>query len=55
MPVGDIVPGPALAHVASAEALHCVEHICDVESDPVDLLGHPVVRLHFARGGGRSA
>ena len=34
--VGDIVPGPALAHVASAEALHCVEHICDVESDPVD-------------------
>ena len=34
--VGDIVPGPALAHVASAEALHCVEHICGVESDPVD-------------------
>ena len=33
---GDIVPGPALAHVASAEALHCVEHICGVESDPVD-------------------
>ena len=34
--VGDIVPGPALAHVASAEALHCVEHICGVESDTVD-------------------
>ncbi len=34
--VGDIVPGPALAHVASAEALHCVEHICGVDSEPVD-------------------
>lgn len=34
--VGDIVPGPALAHVASAEAQHCVEHICGVESEPVD-------------------
>lgn len=49
--VGDIVPGPALAHVASAEALHCVEHICGVESDPVDYSVIPVVRLHFARGG----
>ncbi len=34
--VGDIVPGPALAHVASAEAQHCVEHICGVDSEPVD-------------------
>ena len=49
--VGDIVPGPALAHVASAEALHCVEHICRRRIGSGRLLGHPVVRLHFARGG----
>ena len=34
--VGDIVPGPALAHVASAEAAHCVEHICGAASEPID-------------------
>jgi dihydrolipoamide dehydrogenase len=34
--VGDIVAGPALAHVASAEALHCVEQLCGVESAPID-------------------
>lgn len=34
--VGDIVSGPALAHVASAEAAHCVEHICGVDSEPVN-------------------
>ena len=27
---------PALAHVASAEAIHCVEHICGLEPDAVD-------------------
>ncbi len=26
--IGDVVHGPALAHVASAEAICCVEHIC---------------------------
>ncbi len=34
--VGDIVPGPALAHVASAEAICCVEKICGLEPEPVD-------------------
>ena len=34
--IGDIVPGPALAHVASAEALCCVNAICGVHSEPVD-------------------
>lgn len=34
--IGDIVAGPALAHVASAEAIHCVEHICGLEPNAVD-------------------
>lgn len=34
--IGDIVPGPALAHVASAEAICCVNAICGVHSAPVD-------------------
>ncbi len=34
--IGDIVAGPALAHVASAEAIHCVEHICGLNPDVVD-------------------
>jgi dihydrolipoamide dehydrogenase len=34
--IGDIVPGPALAHVASAEALVCVEKIAGLNPEPVD-------------------
>lgn len=34
--IGDIVGGPALAHVASAEAVCCVEAICGLEPAPVD-------------------
>lgn len=34
--IGDIVPGPALAHVASAEAVCCVEKICGLDPTPVD-------------------
>ena len=34
--IGDIVATPALAHVASAEAIHCVEHICGLNPDAVD-------------------
>lgn len=34
--IGDIIATPALAHVASAEALHCVEHICGLAPDAVD-------------------
>lgn len=34
--IGDIIPTPALAHVASAEAIHCVEHICGLTPDAVD-------------------
>ncbi len=34
--IGDIVPGQALAHVASAEGIHCVEKICGLNPDPID-------------------
>ncbi len=34
--IGDIIATPALAHVASAEAIHCVEHICGDNPTPID-------------------
>lgn len=34
--IGDIIATPALAHVASAEAIHCVEHICGLNSEALD-------------------
>jgi dihydrolipoamide dehydrogenase len=34
--IGDIVHGPALAHVASAEGITCVEKIAGLEVKPVD-------------------
>ncbi len=34
--IGDIIASPALAHVASAEAIHCVEHICGGNPEPID-------------------
>jgi dihydrolipoamide dehydrogenase len=34
--IGDIVPGPALAHVASAEAIVCVENIAGKNPEPVN-------------------
>ena len=34
--IGDIVPGPALAHVASHEALVCVEKIAGLAPKPLD-------------------
>jgi dihydrolipoamide dehydrogenase len=34
--IGDIVPGPALAHVASAEAIVCVENIAGLNPEPVN-------------------
>lgn len=34
--IGDIVHGPALAHVASAEAICCVEKICGHAPAPID-------------------
>ena len=34
--IGDIVSGPALAHVASAEGITCVEHIKGLNPTPID-------------------
>ena len=34
--IGDIIATPALAHVASAEAVCCVEHICGLAPRPLD-------------------
>ena len=34
--IGDIVHGPALAHVASAEGILCVEKIAGIEVEPLD-------------------
>lgn len=34
--IGDIVPGPALAHMASAEGITCVEKIAGLNVEPID-------------------
>ncbi|TAL64363.1 MAG: dihydrolipoyl dehydrogenase [Bacteroidetes bacterium] len=39
--IGDIVHGPALAHVASAEGIICVEKIAGVEAEPLDYKNIP--------------
>ena len=39
--IGDIIPGPALAHVASAEAIVCVEKIAGKNPDPIDYSNIP--------------
>lgn len=39
--IGDIVHGPALAHVASAEAICCVEKIAGVHTEPIDYSNIP--------------
>lgn len=39
--IGDITAGPALAHVASAEAICCVENICGHNPAPIDYSSIP--------------
>jgi len=39
--IGDIVHGPALAHVASAEGIICVEKIAGVDTEPLDYKNIP--------------
>lgn len=34
--IGDIVPGPALAHVASAEGITCVEKLAGIATETID-------------------
>ena len=39
--IGDIVPGPALAHMATAEGIVCVEAIAGENPDPIDYSNIP--------------
>lgn len=39
--IGDIIPGPALAHVASAEGIVCVEKIAGLNPQPIDYSNIP--------------
>jgi dihydrolipoamide dehydrogenase len=39
--IGDIVPGPALAHKASAEGILCVEKIAGHQTEPIDYANIP--------------
>lgn len=39
--IGDITPGPALAHVASAEGISCVESICGHHPEPINYSNIP--------------
>jgi dihydrolipoamide dehydrogenase len=39
--IGDLIPGPALAHVASAEAICCVEYMAGLEPGGVDYSSIP--------------
>jgi dihydrolipoamide dehydrogenase len=39
--IGDIVPGPALAHVASHEGITCVEKIVGLNPEPIDYKNIP--------------
>ncbi len=39
--IGDLTHTPALAHVASSEAIACVEKICGLDPAPVDFMGVP--------------
>lgn len=39
--IGDIVSGPALAHVASAEAICCIEKIAGLQPEPIDYTNIP--------------
>ena len=39
--IGDVIPGPALAHVASAEGIICVEKIAGQDTEPLDYKNIP--------------
>jgi len=39
--IGDMIPGPALAHVASAEGIICVEKLAGLEPQPIDYQNIP--------------
>lgn len=39
--IGDVIPGQALAHVASAEGINCVEKIAGMDVQPMDMNNIP--------------
>ena len=39
--IGDVIPGPALAHVASAEGINCVEKIAGMDVQPINMNNIP--------------
>jgi dihydrolipoyl dehydrogenase len=39
--IGDVIGAPWLAHVASAEGIHCVEAIAGMKPEPIDYLAIP--------------
>lgn len=39
--IGDVIPGPALAHVASAEGILCVEKIKGIDVEPINYKNIP--------------
>ncbi len=39
--IGDVIPGPALAHVASAEGITCIEKIAGLDPEPIDYTNIP--------------
>jgi len=39
--IGDVIPGPALAHVASAEGILCIEKICGLNPHPINYKNIP--------------
>ncbi len=39
--IGDVIPGPALAHVASAEGINCVEKIAGMDVQPMNMNNIP--------------
>ncbi|HAJ98730.1 MAG TPA: dihydrolipoyl dehydrogenase [Bacteroidales bacterium] len=45
--IGDVVPGPALAHVASAEGIICVEKIAGLNPEPMDYNNIPGCTYSF--------
>tara|TARA_Y100000385_G_C13100556_1_gene644249 strand:+ start:331 stop:1719 length:1389 start_codon:yes stop_codon:yes gene_type:complete len=39
--IGDVIPGPSLAHVASAEGINCVEKISGIDVEPMNMNNIP--------------
>jgi dihydrolipoamide dehydrogenase len=39
--IGDVIPGPSLAHVASAEGINCVEKISGIDVEPINMNNIP--------------